>query len=25
LRGNFLAAWETEYGITLEENDNREY
>lgn len=24
LRGNYLAAWETEYGITLEENANRE-
>jgi parallel beta-helix repeat protein len=24
LRGNFLAAWETEYGIALEERDNRE-
>ncbi|HEX8246707.1 MAG TPA: pectinesterase family protein [Pyrinomonadaceae bacterium] len=25
LRGNSLAAWETEYGITLEEGNNREY
>lgn len=24
LRGNFLASWETEYGIALEENANRE-
>jgi parallel beta-helix repeat protein len=25
LRENFLAAWETDYGVVVEENNNREY
>jgi parallel beta-helix repeat protein len=25
LRGNFLAAWETDYGVVLEKSNNREY